>query len=102
MKGGLRPGLLPCEERVIDARRKTVSVLTAWAHTAEREKRKKEKERGAALLGCWWAGCARAERGNGDGLAQEERGTGSAGPFLFFLTKTFLFFKTAKQTQLLN
>ena len=53
MKGGLRPGLLPCEERVIDARRKTVSVLTAWAHTAEREKRK--KRRSAGLL-CWAAG----------------------------------------------
>ena len=51
MKGGLRPGLLPYEERVIDARRKTVSVLTAWAHMSLAQRKKKAGGAGRLLRG---------------------------------------------------
>ena len=79
--------------RGIFARKKNPSVLTTWAHMAEREGRR-------GLAGCFWAEAVRARA--------EEKGRGWwAGPtrlvrlrpFYFFLNQNFsLFFKNKTKT----
>ena len=83
--------------RGIFARKKNPSVLTTWAHMAEREGRR-------GLAGGCWAEAVRAcgeKKGEGNGLAQVSGRLAQAsfGLSKFFLNKSFFpFFKTAKQT----